>query len=89
MLHDEEIYGDPSAFRPERFLTQDRKLDSIIRDPATVAFGFGRRSDAAHYPLVHVCAEILHSRPRFPEYVQAATLRGLLCGCRLPWFLLR
>jgi len=45
MLHDEEIYPDPSTFRPERFLTEDGKLDLKIRDPTTVAFGFGRRSD--------------------------------------------
>ena len=45
MLHDEEIYPDPSNFRPERFLTEDGQLDPKIRDPTTVAFGFGRRSD--------------------------------------------
>ncbi|KAF7373039.1 Cytochrome P450 [Mycena sanguinolenta] len=43
MLHDESIYPDPHSFKPERFLLSDGKLNSAIRDPETVAFGFGRR----------------------------------------------
>jgi len=43
MLHDEEVYTDLSIFRPERFLTKDGKLNPNILDPATIAFGFGRR----------------------------------------------
>jgi cytochrome P450 len=42
MLNDERDYPEPSEFRPERFLSNG-KLDSSIRDPMDIAFGFGRR----------------------------------------------
>ncbi|TFK36245.1 cytochrome P450 [Crucibulum laeve] len=42
MLRNEEDYPDPDAFKPERFL-KDGKLDPSVRDPTTMAFGFGRR----------------------------------------------
>ncbi|KAI0754760.1 cytochrome P450 [Daedaleopsis nitida] len=48
MLHDEEEYPEPERFIPERFL-QDGKLRSDIRDPATIAFGFGRRICPGRY----------------------------------------
>jgi len=42
MLHNEDDYPDPSAFKPERFI-KDGQLNPNIRDPALMAFGFGRR----------------------------------------------
>ena len=42
MLHNENEYPDPFDFKPERFI-KDGQLDSNIRDPALIAFGFGRR----------------------------------------------
>ena len=42
MLHNEDEYPDPFAFKPERFL-KDGQLNPNIRDPALMAFGFGRR----------------------------------------------
>ena len=42
-MHDETLYPDPFAFRPERFLTADGQLDTSVVDPETLAFGFGRR----------------------------------------------
>ncbi|KAJ7697221.1 cytochrome P450 [Mycena rosella] len=41
ILHDEAMYPDPYAFKPERFLI-DGKPNPAVRDP-DVAFGFGRR----------------------------------------------
>ncbi|EMD37506.1 hypothetical protein CERSUDRAFT_114146 [Gelatoporia subvermispora B] len=42
VLHDPKEYQNPEMFQPERFL-QDGVLDPSRRDPATVAFGSGRR----------------------------------------------
>jgi cytochrome P450 len=44
ILHDERNYDQPMRFWPERFLTPDGKEDASIIDPATAAFGYGRRS---------------------------------------------
>lgn len=41
ILHDPDVYPDPEAFKPERFLTEDGELKE---DPSLMcAFGFGRR----------------------------------------------
>ena len=37
MCYDEKTFGDPHAFRPERF------LDPKLSDWHSIAFGFGRR----------------------------------------------
>jgi cytochrome P450 len=42
MLYDERDYPDPHEFRPEHFL-KNGQLDSSVRDPMDIAFGFGRR----------------------------------------------
>ncbi|KAI0683560.1 cytochrome P450 [Earliella scabrosa] len=47
-LHDEEIYHDPLAFNPNRFLRADGSLDPDVRDPSA-AFGFGRRICVGRY----------------------------------------
>ena len=43
ILHDEAHFPDPEAYKPERFLAEDRSLDPSVRDPTVAAFGFGRR----------------------------------------------
>nr|GAT49365.1 predicted protein [Mycena chlorophos] len=42
LLRDESMYPDPIPFKPERFL-RDGQLDPDVREPETIAFGFGRR----------------------------------------------
>ncbi|KAM0270336.1 hypothetical protein ACHAPA_003520 [Fusarium lateritium] len=39
--HDPEVYSEPMAFKPERFLSSDDNQPEL--DPQTYAFGFGRR----------------------------------------------
>lgn len=41
-MHDPKTYCDPEEFDPARFL-KDGKLNTDVFDPATVAFGAGRR----------------------------------------------
>ncbi|KAJ7723504.1 cytochrome P450 [Mycena maculata] len=48
ILHDEAIYPDPYAFKPERFLLNG-KLNPAVRDPE-IAFGYGRR----RCPAIHM-----------------------------------
>ena len=43
ILNDPVMYPEPKRFIPERYLN-DGKPDSTVRDPATVVFGYGRRS---------------------------------------------
>ena len=42
-MQDPNVFQDPEAFRPERFI-RDGKLDfSAAPDPVRFSFGFGRR----------------------------------------------
>lgn len=45
MLRDPEDYPDPENFNPDRFI-KDGRIDPDVRDPGTIAFGFGRRYDS-------------------------------------------
>ncbi|KAH8103319.1 cytochrome P450 [Cristinia sonorae] len=42
ILHNPDEFPEPETFKPERFL-KDGHIDPDVRDPATAAFGFGRR----------------------------------------------
>ncbi|KIK66026.1 hypothetical protein GYMLUDRAFT_82433 [Collybiopsis luxurians FD-317 M1] len=43
IMHNEEDYPEPHLFNPSRFLDPEGKLNPKIKDPASAAFGFGRR----------------------------------------------
>jgi cytochrome P450 len=50
MLHDESIYPDPFAFKPERFLTEDGlSLNITTKDPGFAIWGFGRRLAPSYF----------------------------------------
>ncbi|THH30749.1 hypothetical protein EUX98_g3443 [Antrodiella citrinella] len=65
MLHNPEDYPEPDQFKPERFLDTDGNIDSSVRDPTTIAFGFGRRICVGRYfshNTLFICiASILHA----------------------------
>ena len=42
MLNNERDYPEPHEFKPERFL-KNGELDSSVKDPMEIIFGFGRR----------------------------------------------
>lgn len=50
ILHNERLFPDPTTFKPERWLSDDGKVDpqkysdeGCIVNPWVVAFGYGRR----------------------------------------------
>ena len=43
-MHDPQVYPDPLAFYPDRFI-KDGKMDTSMRDPRDFIFGYGRRFD--------------------------------------------
>ncbi|TFK27949.1 cytochrome P450 78A3p [Coprinopsis marcescibilis] len=55
ILHDPDIFKDPMAFRPERYI-KDGKIDESVLDWSAAAFGFGRRI----CPGRHMAVETLY-----------------------------
>jgi cytochrome P450 len=47
IFHNPEEFSEPEEFQPERFLNRTPEggwqLNKSVRDPMTIAFGFGRR----------------------------------------------
>jgi hypothetical protein len=82
--HDEKVYSDPMAFKPERFIaTPDNPLPE--RDPHLLVFGFGRRAcpgrtlaDANVFLSVAQSLAVFNiSKPVFNGEVQDVPLRFL------------
>ncbi|KAI0348408.1 cytochrome P450 [Trametopsis cervina] len=48
ILHDGAAYQEPEVFNPDRFM-KDGKINPNVRDPATAAFGYGRRICPGRY----------------------------------------
>ena len=42
-MHNPSVFDKPFDFIPERYLTDDGKIDMSVPDANTAAFGFGRR----------------------------------------------
>lgn len=43
MMHNEAEYPNPGNYLPERHLNENGKINKLVRDPMSIAFGFGRR----------------------------------------------
>jgi len=43
IFHDEAVYPDSHAFNPDRFLTEDGRIDPSVPNPEDRVFGSGRR----------------------------------------------
>lgn len=43
IFRDPEVYPEPDAFIPERFLDLDKDPNRDLKDPKKIVFGFGRR----------------------------------------------
>ncbi|KAI0712385.1 cytochrome P450 [Earliella scabrosa] len=74
ILHDPGLYPEPDKFIPERFL-KDGHLNPDIRDPGSIAFGFGRRTCPGRFladgSVFLFMASILHTfdlSPPLDEY---------------------
>ncbi|KAH8094927.1 cytochrome P450 [Cristinia sonorae] len=75
ILHNPKDYPEPEEFRPERFI-KDAKINPDIRDPITIAFGFGRRHvlmRSGLQPLYDICPGRFLSNASLTIYI-ASTL---------------
>ncbi|TBU62200.1 cytochrome P450 [Dichomitus squalens] len=84
ILNNPEEYPVPDNFVPDRFL-RDGKPNLSIRDPATVAFGFGRRICPGRYfadeTMFIFVASVLHTfniSPALDDKGQSIQVRPLL-----------
>ncbi|KAJ3568619.1 hypothetical protein NP233_g5596 [Leucocoprinus birnbaumii] len=65
MLYDDDVFPNPSEFKPERFIGEDGRMRDDMPDPEiVVTFGFGRRicpgAHIARSTLFMAAASLLH-----------------------------
>jgi len=94
ILHDEIDYPDPLEFNPERFLVEG-KINPNIKDPATAAFGFGRRiCPGRHFAQSSVwttvasvlsCFEISKAKDENGIFIEPSGYSSGLISCPLPF----
>ena len=68
MLHNPEDYPDPERFNPDRFI-KNGKLNPDVRDPTTVAFGFGRRYVIMISIMSHTLSDVCDDTRILLEFV--------------------
>jgi cytochrome P450 len=54
MTHDESVYPEPFAFKPERFFDNNGELDD---DNKILAYGFGRRYLPSSFTIVNALSQ--------------------------------
>ncbi|KAH0828605.1 cytochrome P450 [Lanmaoa asiatica] len=91
ILHDKQNYPEPMDFIPERFLNADGTENEEVLDPATAAFGYGRRicpgrfmADATLWISIACILTVFDIRPGKdengnPVEVKADFESGMIC----------
>ncbi|KZW01599.1 cytochrome P450 [Exidia glandulosa HHB12029] len=93
MLRDEAEYDNPHVFVPERFV-KDGAVNTSIRDPRTVFFGFGKRicagrhfADSSVWLVVATVLACFNIRPAKDEHgndiIPSTEMRSGLLSCPL------
>ena len=85
MMRDGNVFPDPDAFKPERYLSKDScetsecrmKPVSMEDDPSTIVFGFGRRLVSQPFQLQAITDQCTK------DSAQANTSPTQTCGSQL------
>ena len=73
LLHDAQLFPDPTIFKPERYL-KNGQLNPDIRDSTHIIFGFGRR-----------CVYLITHRPLLKLYLRFRVCPGSQIALSFLW----